>query len=631
MNSVTLLAVSTELKEVSSAGAGLRRLPAWVIGWALGAAILIAMFGNAALSQSFAEPDSAMRLVQVRDLLAGQSWHDTFQYRLNPPAGVEMHWSRLIDVAIAAPIALLTPLLGATTAEVVVAFLWPLGLLVAFVALMTRMARELVAEEDQRGRVEVAAAVLSALAFPALDRFAPGAFDHHNVVLVLVAAAAWGLMTAQRQPLRAVWAGAALSLAVIVAAEALPFLAIGAVAAGGCWIFNPERGRRPLFNFGCGAGATMLVGFVALVPPSSWQDGRCDAFSTSFLWIGLVTAAIAMALGSRLPSALTQSVARRAACAAAIGMLGAGGLLMLAPDCFGGGYGDVSPEMRALWMAQIAEARSLPQLWGDDPALFFALAGAAFAGLVFAGVGLKRRPGSVSAWVLGGFLCGGVALMAWQVRGASFATTFALPFAAVAVVEAQARYRERATRSALAGFALVIVTASAAGWSVIGQQVQRFAASPDMIAAHANGRADVQACFASETLSTLNAEPAGVLLNQFAIGSGVLAASHHSVLAAPYHRNSDGMMATIDAFRASPEGARQQVVQAGASHILVCDGLPEGAFYSSHPAAGVDWTLAHALQADEPPAWLEPVEGVAAPLKLYRIGAAETPVLRGRH
>lgn len=625
------LAVSTELKGLSSASAGLQRLPVWVFGWLLGAVILVAIFGATAMEQSFAEPDSAMRLVQVRDLVAGQAWYDTHQYRLNPPAGVEMHWSRLVDLVIAAPIALLTPLLGATTAEVVVAFAWPLGLLAAFVALMTRIAGELAGDASQRGRVEIAAAVLSALAFPALDRFAPGAFDHHNVVLVLVALAVWGLITAHAQPLRAGMAGAALSLAVIIAAEALPFLAIGAVAAGACWIFSPENGRRPLFNFGCGAAATMLIGFVALVPPSSWQDARCDAFSPNFLWLGLATAITAMALGSKLPPLFTRGVERRLASSVATGLVAAGGLFLLAPGCFGGGYGDVSPQMKELWMAQIAEARSLPQLWVDDPALFFALSGAAFAGLIFAGLELRRRPASLALWVAGGFLIGGVVLMVWQVRGASFATMFAVPFAAVAVVAGQARYRTTKSARALGGFALVVVTASAAGWSAIGQQVQRFVLPAQVVAEHTEGRVDAQACFAQETLASLDAEPAGILLNQFAIGSGVLAASDHAVLAAPYHRNGEGMMAAINAFRGSPDEAHEHAIEAGATHVLICEALPEGAFYSSHPAEGVDRTLAHALDAGEPPDWLEEVEGIAAPLRLYRLVDVQGPELRGRH
>ncbi len=51
--------------------------------------------------------DDVMRLVQIRDLLAGQSWFDLTQYRLGLDGGTLMHWSRLIDLPIAVLIRLL--------------------------------------------------------------------------------------------------------------------------------------------------------------------------------------------------------------------------------------------------------------------------------------------------------------------------------------------------------------------------------------------------------------------------------------------------------------------------------------------------------------------------------------------
>src|ERR1700687_3187469 len=45
--------------------------------------------------------DDAMRLVEVRDLIAGQGWFDLTQHRLDPP-GVSIHWSRGIDAPLAA-------------------------------------------------------------------------------------------------------------------------------------------------------------------------------------------------------------------------------------------------------------------------------------------------------------------------------------------------------------------------------------------------------------------------------------------------------------------------------------------------------------------------------------------------
>ena len=49
----------------------------------------------------FHDTDDAMRLVQVRDWLAGQPWFDMTATRFDPPQGVFMHWSRIVDVPLA--------------------------------------------------------------------------------------------------------------------------------------------------------------------------------------------------------------------------------------------------------------------------------------------------------------------------------------------------------------------------------------------------------------------------------------------------------------------------------------------------------------------------------------------------
>ena len=61
---------------------------------------------NVWLTGAFANTDDAMRLVEVRDWLAGQAWFDLHQYRLDPPDGVPMHWTRVLD----APLGLLIKL-----------------------------------------------------------------------------------------------------------------------------------------------------------------------------------------------------------------------------------------------------------------------------------------------------------------------------------------------------------------------------------------------------------------------------------------------------------------------------------------------------------------------------------------
>ncbi len=47
------------------------------------------------------DTDDNMRIMQVRGLLHGQGWFDLRDYRMNPPYGANIHWSRLVDLPIA--------------------------------------------------------------------------------------------------------------------------------------------------------------------------------------------------------------------------------------------------------------------------------------------------------------------------------------------------------------------------------------------------------------------------------------------------------------------------------------------------------------------------------------------------
>src|SRR3546814_867448 len=123
----------------------------------------------------FRDPDDALRLVEVRDWMAGQNWFDVTQYRINPPTGGAMHWSRLIDVPIAAflwAVSLFTPV---TIAERLVLPMYPLlvlGLLFAIVGCaMHRLAGKTHA---------IISVMLLALTMPVLIQFAPMRIDHHG-------------------------------------------------------------------------------------------------------------------------------------------------------------------------------------------------------------------------------------------------------------------------------------------------------------------------------------------------------------------------------------------------------------------------------------------------------------------
>ena len=68
----------------------------------------------------------------------------------------------------------------------------------------------------------------------------------------------------------------------------------------------------------------------------------------------------------------------------------------------------------------------------------------------------------------------------------------------------------------------------------------------------------------------LSALPTGLALNTVDTGPFILAFSPHSVVAAPYHRNVDGIMANLESFGGSDEAARAIALSRGAAYVIAC-------------------------------------------------------------
>ena len=78
------------------------------------------------LAFALGDTDDNMRMMQVRALLHGQDWFDLRQYRLNPPFGANIHWTRLVDLPIAGLILLMRPFVGGPDAERIAAAIAPM-------------------------------------------------------------------------------------------------------------------------------------------------------------------------------------------------------------------------------------------------------------------------------------------------------------------------------------------------------------------------------------------------------------------------------------------------------------------------------------------------------------------------
>ena len=109
--------------------------------WLLGCLLFIVASWSQITGLTGWDPDDQLRLVQLRDLLSGQSWFDSNQYRLNAPYGSTMHWSRATELPLALMVMMLSPIFGQAAAEMIVGTTVPLLLLGATGCLLADIAR----------------------------------------------------------------------------------------------------------------------------------------------------------------------------------------------------------------------------------------------------------------------------------------------------------------------------------------------------------------------------------------------------------------------------------------------------------------------------------------------------------
>lgn len=162
------------------------------------------------------DPDDMMRLAQIRDWLGGQAMNDWTQYRMAPPGGVPMHWSRLNDLLPAGIILAATPLWGRGDAELLAILIYP-GLLFALcLFLSARIARRLWGPS-----AAPVGAILGALAYPGTGLFVPGRIDHHALQAIVILVAVAALMRAPRRG-TGMAAGVALAFSMMIGLETAP-------------------------------------------------------------------------------------------------------------------------------------------------------------------------------------------------------------------------------------------------------------------------------------------------------------------------------------------------------------------------------------------------------------------------
>ena len=544
--------------------------------------------------------DDAMRLVQVRDFLAGQSWFDLTQYRLNPPDGVDMHWSRLLDLPLAMLIRVGELIMPTALAERLALTVWPAALLLVLLFGTARLARELA--DDSAAKL---ALIFSALTVPVLQHFRPGAIDHHNVQLVLMV---WtlALLTPERRR-GAASAGALCALSIAIGQEMAPVIAAIAALVALRWIMHGELSQGIAAAFGTAFAAGSVALFIATVPPARYTVATCDAFSIMQVLIavcgGFGLAALAAWRG-------LASVPRRVAGAAGLGAVMAGIVVLGFPACVGDPYAHIESRLVGLWLAYVNEARSIASMMRDLPhevPSYYGLPVIALALGVFRS--LREEEPLRWRWLLGSCVLAVATLVAfWQVRGAATANALALPLLAAALVRHLPASDGRAVFLGLGRGALVAalllnpLTLLGVGKAVISAAEHVSGTRHPVVISGGAGT-----CRLPSDYAPLARLPQGLVLGFIDAGPFVLMETPHRVLAAPYHRNIAGNTAVFDVFLSRPEQAAARLAALGVDYVAFCPGAPESHNYAAAAPEG----LAAALSRGQVPDALQriPLEG----------------------
>ncbi len=551
-------------------------------------ALLLIINARIIAEVKFPDPDDLLRLLQVRDWIGGQSWFDVHQYRINPPTGAAMHWTRLIDPPIAAVILALRPLVGQQLAELGALTLVPLITFGCVVALVARFSRQMFGT-----KVGLFACLVLALSVPVLHQLRPLRIDHHGWQIVMALIALNAAFAANPRKGGTI-AGLALAFWLAISIEGLPL----AAAVMGLFALRWLRDSRDAawLSHGMASLALGSVGFWLLSHRTSELPIEyCDVVSGAHLaLLGVTAAGCCLATRFAQPKLWQQVLA--------LGLTGAAGLstaVALAPQCASGdAFAALDPVVREFWYLRVSEG--LP-IWHQSIA--DAVQTVSLPLLALVALALRWRDSNGASrwlWAEYALLVGAALVVAVLVeRASAVAAAFAAPVAAAQVRswlddarEIPALGRRLAVMSAVL-LALVpalpvrtIVTLAWPQQAALERQVE------------SNAR-----CELAKNLGGINVLPAANFLAPLDTGPALLYASHHRIVASGHHRTSAAMRDVITAFRGSAEQAHEIVIRRRVGFIALCPGLVEPMVYQADAPDGFMAQLLH----EKLPSWLEPV------------------------
>ncbi|CAN5412412.1 hypothetical protein BH10PSE7_BH10PSE7_34580 [soil metagenome] len=580
-------------------------LPPGIAPWvaALGVSVVIALllpFLTSNLDgKTIGDTDDAVRLLLVRDLLAGHGWFNVTIPRINPPQGLEMHWSRLLDGGIAALDLIFALVVSPAKAEFLTRAVWPMLWVFPAVASAASVARRLAGPMGG-----VIALILCICSFGLFVQFVPGRIDHHGpqIALMMVGLAALAHVGERREA--PVLAGFAMALQFAVGLEAILLPAAGAAWLAARFVREPAL-NSDLQRFALCLGAGIIILYIAQTAPEHWLRPACDMLGANFACAITAGCAVIVVVTSLGDTATTSWHARLVGMAFA-GATAAAVFIAMEPACLHGPFAMVDSAVKPIWLDRVQEMENIVHAARED---FVGTMGLltlpilSFAGLAWALLAPARRHDPI--WLLAALYLVVASMMgASAIRLASYAMWCAVPVLA-AVIVAIASRGSRAPRLVWMAMAAIFLSPN-----VIMAATETVGSSLGLTAPSKSG--DTKNCDTQDAYRDLDAAPPGLIFSEIDRGPFIVEFARHSAFTAPYHRIDKSILTALTTLAGSSAAARDVISSTAAGYVLVCPeerDLKPG----EHPAS-----FQRQLEAGRIPPWLTPVE-IPGPFKLYRV------------
>ena len=547
------------------------------------------------------DTDDNMRIMQVRALLHGQGWFDLRQYRMNPPYGANIHWSRLVDLPIAGLILGLRPLLGGALGErwaVAIAPLLPYSLMLFATALT---ARRLI---DRQAYPLAFLALFFAASTNGM--FEPERIDHHGWQLALLALSISSIADPKRVR-GGITLGISSALSLAIGMEMIIYLALAGVAMVLFWVDDGEE-RTRLRAYAVSMSGATAFSFLVFASYAN-RAPVCDALSPVWLSDALVGGALMYGLALLSPS----DWRKRLVLAVVAGAIIAGFHALSWPQCLQRLEG-VSPEVDRLWLSHVKEARPVYMHGWRICAIIVGLPITGFIGWSLL-IWQRRKDRELLRRVLGAAVPGFAAslLLLWQTRTGPAAQMLAAIGAAAlvwALIPPVWNARWPVTR--VLGTCLVVLVGLGAVVPLVEPLIPADKPTPREAAI---GRAN-SLCGSMWGMHAVALQPAGTIITFVDLGPRLISVTHHSAITGPYHRNGEQIADVMNFWRGSEAQAHRLAAKYRANYVLSCPNSSETTIFMSETPDG----FYAQLQAGNVPKWLAPVPlPKDSPFRMWRV------------